>query len=389
VRRDGGRPGASSPEPADDPAPADDSADVLADDTDLVADAELAAELAAELESRLDPPDDGHRLRRFLLLGLRFLISAVMVWFLVHKIADSSFADLVPEWTFSTAAWFVLAWGLTVFGIVLSAARWQRVLTGMDVARPPFRRLLSHYFAGQFVANVLPTTIGGDVLRGARLARDTGDPADSFASVIIERLTGWFVLPLLTAAGMLASPAARSLGPATTLAVAIAAGTLVALLVILFAADHPRLGGRFARRQDWRRFIGAVHLGVARIRRHPRATVRIIAVGTAYQLTLVAAAAAAARMLGIDGAGFTVLLAFFPAVLAAQVLPIGISGLGVREGALVIFLSPLGVPDDQAVALGLVVFVLNLLASLLGAPAFLTGARSRPPRMPSPTNPLP
>ena len=39
--------------------------------------------------------------------------------------------------------------------------------------------------------------------------------------------------------------------------------------------------------------------------------------------------------------------------MAAQVLPISIGGLGLREGALVIFLHPLGVSYEHAIALGL------------------------------------
>jgi hypothetical protein len=57
------------------------------------------------------------------------------------------------------------------------------------------------------------------------------------------------------------------------------------------------------------------------------------------------------------------------------VLPISISGLGVREGAFVLFLTPLGVPTEQAVALGLVLYALNLVMSLVGAPAFAMGSR--------------
>ena len=40
-----------------------------------------------------------------------------------------------------------------------------------------------------------------------------------------------------------------------------------------------------------------------------------------------------------------------------------------------IFLTPLGVPAEQAVALGLLLYLLNLVASLLGAPAFAVGGR--------------
>jgi hypothetical protein len=101
----------------------------------------------------------------------------------------------------------------------------------------------------------------------------------------------------------------------------------------------------------------------------------VIGAGLLYQFVLCLAALMAAEALGLTDLGLTPLLAFFPAVLIAQVLPIGISGIGVREGAFVIFLTPLGVPAEQAVALGLLLYLLNLVASLLGAPAFAVGAK--------------
>jgi glycosyltransferase 2 family protein len=117
-----------------------------------------------------------------------------------------------------------------------------------------------------------------------------------------------------------------------------------------------------------------VHLGLDRLRSHPGLAFNVLAVGFAYQLVLVLAALMAAEALGVD-VGPTALLAFVPAVAIAQVLPIGISGLGVREGAFVLFLTPLGVPTEQAIALGLLLYALNLIVSLLGAPAFAVGSK--------------
>ena len=111
----------------------------------------------------------------------------------------------------------------------------------------------------------------------------------------------------------------------------------------------------------------------------PGATARILATGLAYQLILIASALMAARALGLPaGVGPTALLAFVPAVLIAQVLPISISGLGVREGLFALFLHPLGVPQSQAIALGLLLYLLNLVVSLFGAPAFAVGHRAHP-----------
>jgi uncharacterized membrane protein YbhN (UPF0104 family) len=352
------------PSPPGRRSPDDGRGEVDADDP-----AAIAAQLEADLVGVVDAP---RKPKRWWVLPLRIAISAAMLWYLIRRLADVSLADLVPEWSTETGLWLALALVLTALGVVLSAARWRQVLVGMAVPSR-FRHLVSSYFAGQFVSNVLPTTIGGDVLRISRLARETGDAADSFASVTIERLTGWLVLPLLTFVGFALNPHLADVDEGTTLALVIAVGTLVTLIAILVVADHPRLGGRFAHRQGWRRFLGAVHLGVAKLRRQPRSAAAVIAVGVVFLFVLVLAAVAAAKALGIDEVGVTVLLAFYPAVLIIQVLPLGINALGLREGAFVFFLHPLGVPDSQAIALGLLIFALNLIVSFLGAPALLAG----------------
>src|SRR5918994_2592243 len=123
-------------------------------------------------------------------LGVRIAVSVGMLVVLVAKVPSFDPADLVPEWSLATAVWLGIAALLTLAGIILSALRWQKVLDALEIrARLP--RLMSHYMAGQFVSNVLPTTIGGDRLRGGRLARGTGESPRAFASLVLERLTGW------------------------------------------------------------------------------------------------------------------------------------------------------------------------------------------------------
>jgi len=303
-------------------------------------------------------------------VGLRLLMLAV----LVGRVPSFDVGEVLPELSARTVAWLLAAAALTLGGLVLSAMRWQRVLEVLDL-HAALPRLLSHYLAGQFVSNVLPTTIGGDVLRVTRLSRETGESPRTFASVVLERLTGWLVLPVISVAGFLVNPPLRHLGTATRVALGLAFATLLALGILLYAVADQRIGGRFAAKDGWRRFAGAVHLGLDRMRRHPRAALDVLLVGFLYQLVLVLAAVAAAQALGVRPAGLTALLAFFPAVAIAQVLPIGISGLGIREGAFVLFLGPLGVASEDAIALGLLLYLLNLGVSLLGAPAFAVGGR--------------
>src|SRR5438552_1556367 len=212
-----------------------------------------------------------------------------------------------------------------------------------DLEMPaPLPALVSHYFAGLFVGNFLPSTVGGDVLRVTRLSAANGNAPDTFASVVLERLTGWIVLPVLTLAGLAVNPHLLHLkGAATHVAVLVSVTTLALLAAVLFLASHPAVGRRLADNEGWLRFIRAVHVGLDRVKRDPVAAAQVLAAGFVYQLAVVLAAFLAGRALQL-GVGWTTMLAFMPAVAILQVLPITIGGLGVREGAFGLLLGRRG-----------------------------------------------
>ena len=160
-------------------------------------------------------------------------------------------------------------------------------------------------------------------------------------------------------------------------ALVIAAITLAALGLILSAAAHHRLAGRFADNQSWTRFIGAVHVGVDRLRRYPRRVLGVVGTSFAYQVSVIVAIVCIVRTLELPvptGA----IVAFVPAVAMAQAVPISIGGLGVREGMLVLFLHPFGVRNAEAIAVGLLWYAGVLIVSMVGAPAFAVGKRPQP-----------
>jgi uncharacterized protein (TIRG00374 family) len=314
-------------------------------------------------------------------LGVRIIVSAALLALLITKIPAD---DVQPKDT-HTGTLLFLAFGLlfTLAGFVLSAWRWQRVLAVFDV-HVPLRTLLSHYLAGQFVGNVLPSTIGGDVLRVSRAAKTTGTSDIAFASVVIERLSGFVALPLLSFLGFALEPSLLDIDR-SWIAVMIAAATVAALVVILFVAGSPRLAGRFAKHQNWTRFIGAVHVGVDRMRHEPRRAMSVLVAAVTYQASVLIAVYCAIHTLGVSLPNGAV-LAFLPAVAAAQALPISLSGLGIREGLLVILLHPLGVPTGKAIGIGLLWYGMTLVVSLLGAPAFAVGQREGGSPAPTPVD---
>jgi hypothetical protein len=308
----------------------------------------------------------GHR--RFWSI-FRVVITIAMLAVLLTRVNAK---EIVPDWDVNSVSWIAVALVVTLVGVVLASLRWQQVLVALDV-RSRIRRLLPTYLAGLFISNFLPTTIAGDALRVSRIASDTGEVPRSFASVVLERLTGWAVLPMLSLAALAINPTLLHLPGGTTstrLALLLSVVTLASLFVVLFVAGHPSLGGRLASQAGWRRFTGAIHVGVDRFRHRPRVALQAVMAGVGYQMAVIAAAFAAGHALRLS-VGWTAFMAFMPVVAIVQVLPFPtIGGLGLREGALVVLLAPLGVSQSHAIALGLMVYGINLTVSLLGAPSF-------------------
>jgi glycosyltransferase 2 family protein len=307
--------------------------------------------------------------------GLRLVVSAGLLALLVSKI---DFEDLVPgnRSLPGTLAFLTAGIALMGFSLVLAAWRWQRVLDAFDV-HVPLRRLVSHYFAGQFVGNVLPSTVGGDVLRVTRSTKDIGARDVAFASVVLERLTGFVALPFLLLLGFLADPDLFT-APHAWIALLTGGVTVVVLVVVLVLAGHPNAAGRFKERENWMRYIGAVHVGVDRLRHDPRDAAAVLVAAIVYQFVVVASVFCAVHTVGLTIPNAAV-LAYVPAVAIAQVLPISIGGIGVREGMLALLLHALGAESGQAVAVGLLWYAFMLIVSLVGAPAFAIGDRAPTP----------
>jgi hypothetical protein len=307
-------------------------------------------------------------------VGVRILVSAVVLTILILK--TPHFSGVLPHRDHGrTVLLLTIALVLIFVGIVLQAWRWQQVLHAFE-RHVGIARLTAYTLAGQFVGNVLPSTIGGDVVRVSRLGATIDSNETAFASVAIERLTGFIALPGLVLVGFVVHPSLFQTRHAP-LAIVIAAVTLAALGLILWAAGHRRLAGRFADNQSWTRFIGAVHVGVDRLRHQPRRALGIVGTSFAYQVSVILGLLCIVRTLELPVPTGAV-VAFVPAVAMAQAVPISIGGLGVREGLLVLFLHPFGVRNAQAIAVGLLWYAGVIIVSMIGAPAFAVGKRRRP-----------
>ncbi|MCB1256006.1 MAG: flippase-like domain-containing protein [Microthrixaceae bacterium] len=318
-------------------------------------------------------------------LAARLAGSIAMLAILFWRLPHVSLSDVVPEANANTFKWITIAVVIHVVAYVLQTLRWHQVSTTLGL-HTPFQRMFGFLLAGEFVSNALPTSVGGDVVRVVRQGNDTGDYADAFAATGLERLTGWLVLPLISAAALILRPSLLSLGGASLAAVIINIMTVVALVGILWLAGHRRGAGRMVGIGGWRRYLGAVHLGVVAFRHKQMQVVSVLAAGVGFQFLQCLSVLCAAKALRLDSIDLIVVMAFFPPAAIIQNLPIALGGLGVREGAFVVFFGALGVADSSAIALGLLVYIVFIIASLAGAPSFVMHrAQTRLPKEKTPS----
>ena len=92
--------------------------------------------------------------------------------------------------------------GIGILLNLASAFKWQMLLRSQRTMIGLWR-LFAYYVIGQFYNLILPTSMGGDVVRMHCVARHCADGYAAVASVFVERFTGMVTLVVLSAAAVL------------------------------------------------------------------------------------------------------------------------------------------------------------------------------------------
>ncbi len=323
---------------------------------------------------------------------VRVLVSAGLLALLLFLFRDKlpqALADLRQTRPLALA----LAAGWYVLFIFVSAWRWQVLLAARDL------RFSTWYLArvftlGLFFCKLLPTSIGGDVMRIAYTARP-GKGVEAFSATFLDRLIGFVSLTFLAVATALGLFAARGLwgqalalrkdaAGAVTLALrgdamfALLVGVLVLLILATLALFNDRLHRLLAATLGRVRLFGLgatldrAFDAVRQYRRHPGALAASFGLGIGVQAALGFAWFHTAQALG--GTVPLVYYMIFIPILNIVVNVPSIGGLGVREASFVALFTQgwiAGVlSDHRAFAVAMLFLVLDLVFALSGGVLF-------------------
>lgn len=265
--------------------------------------------------------------------------------------------------------WLATAGGLAA-GHAVAAMKWRQLLGAVGAHCTPLQALRAHG-AGLFANLLLPSLVGGDIVRAAALTRD-GHAAAVATGSIADRLIDTLALALLAALGAIVIQPVRTWHwlAIAGVAASVLVGPAIALRLLRgapLARLPPRLAELAIRLRD-----AALRLAEA-----PGTAAAALGLSLAVQLAFVWLNARLGSALGIQ-ASFGVWLLCWPLAKLVALLPISLGGLGVREAALAGLLGGFGVPAALAVGQSLLWQVaLIAVGSLAGALALVTATGDR------------
>ncbi len=304
----------------------------------------------------------GSRARRASLLfkcTISLFLLAVLFWRTDRELVFQTIRSLRP---FPFLGAVVLYW----VAQFLSGVRWQLLLRVQEV-RIPLGRLMLFYLEGMFAGLFMPATIGSDLVRAYRINNETDGRQGALASIPVERLSGLAALIVIAVVALLLSSDRTA-----TWVVLAAACVFILGLVMVFNRRLWAWVSRILSRHGFGplgAMVDAVADGIGRYGSHQKALGAAFVQSLLVQLVMVYAHFLAARALGFT-VPFEVFLVLVPIVTIVTMIPVSISGLGVREGTVVYLFGQIGLPSASALSLSLTWFLTGVLASLPGGLVF-------------------
>ena len=298
-------------------------------------------------------------------LAAKIAVSAALLAFLSQKVEWPAVGARLSGATFGP---MVGALALMIGLVFIAALRWRLLVQQSDI-RMPISVAVQLTFAGLFFGQVLPATVGGDVVRGY-LACQRGLPwREVVSGIVLDRITallGSLTLILMGLPWLMTLVAGT---PALLAFAAFASAALVCALGTLLCIDLIPLPGWIAR-HPW---IGSGLNLARRVRTGllSKAGIAALALSLVTHLTTVVVVVLIGKGLAVPvslKAGFVVV----PLAILAAAVPVSLNGWGVREGVIVVGLALFGISSGDALLISIMLGVGVILSVLPGIVTWLT-----------------
>lgn len=266
----------------------------------------------------------------FFIFLLKFIFSFSIIAYLLIKIVPIN--DFLKVLKGANILWLILSFSLHSLGLLISAYRWQ-ILIQAQGDRVPLGFLAKSYLVGTFFNNFLPTRFGGDIVRiwdGSRYSRSV---LKSSAIVLVERFTGIIVLLLFAFVASLSRLEMAKKIP--IIWVSLLVGLLGLLFVLSFFMPFAkRILGKIPDKGYLKKIKAKVFEFrdvVLVYKEKKREFLKALFWAFLLQVNVILHYFLVGKALHLN-ISFIDYFIFIPIILIILIIPVTISGLGLREG---------------------------------------------------------
>ncbi len=345
--------------------------------------------------------------RNHKILVIKVVISAAFFYILFSFVQSN---ELLAVFTGINWPYFLLSFVMAFAMLLVSCMKWK-VLLDASGRKVHFSWLLRTYFIGYFFSNLLPSTVGGDVVRSYYAGRLIDNQAYAAASVFLERFTGMLFLLVLVMTAPLLRP--ELYGSMFVVVPAMGAAFLLLIVFLLWKMKDPLslpdrvLRGLFAALRQWvekreiqrlqnllgkveslfeavtirlRTFKTELKTALAAIRRDRRIFFRIFILTFVFYFFTWLNVYISFLAFGVDP-GFAAVSALVPTIMFVAQMPLTLLGnLGFFESVFVFYFLLLDIPAAESLAMGLLLRIKMLTLGVLGLLVYLSSRRGRDDR---------
>lgn len=311
-----------------------------------------------------DRPSPRARWRKRAGTAIRALVSFGLLVYLFSKVGWRAVVDELQQADPVFLAAYV---ALGLLAILVSAAKWQVLCRACGIIAT-LPRLFLLYLVGNFFNHILPTSVGGDVVRAVALGRREGKVTEALASTFVERFTGLSILLVFAIIGVSSDARFRTDLRVIGLLMVVIAGYVVGTWMV-FSPTALTVARRINRLQLLDKGfakIEKVQQAIRMYRHHKPQLVIAVLYSIAFYAITVLIVYTGCLIFDVRDVSILALFAAVPVMHVIFLIPISLGGIGFQEWAYFSVLEIVGVPSAVGLSLGLVYRARAVLFGLIG-----------------------
>lgn len=298
------------------------------------------------------------------------LFLLVLIFFLILK--NVNIYDTVRLLEKTNPAFFLFAFLLSNTSSIFLTIKWFRLAKPLK-SNASFTDLLKLNYIATFYSMLVPGQASGEVIKGLKLTKKETSMQKIWIPIIIDKITNLLIVCFIGFIAILADDNFRQNKP-LVFSVAILTIILVFLTIVLFSENTSNFVSSLVKKllqlfnfikkgiqspltsllnyhtsYKEQKYLLIETLGWSLLVKLPHIiTFYLLALSLGINLSIVQSAW------------------LFSIVSIVTILPVSFSGLGIREGTVIVLLSKIGIESSSALSLSALIFILGLMTGLIG-----------------------